>query len=113
MMLIATQGCDEIQSKNEYGTLQVVEYDHRQTPIAIVEIVEKDGYWLAGFPAAGGERPNVWVLLNPGWRPHYKQMPPDAPFKVSRQAFETVKNTNHTSKEIRSALEARILEKGN
>src|SRR5262245_9267034 len=81
--LFACETVENVKSKDEYGILQVVEYESRRSPISVVEIIEKNGYWVAGFRAVSGDR-NVWVLLNARYSPYYKQVP-EGPFKVSKQ----------------------------
>jgi hypothetical protein len=109
----AMLGCanvDDVKSKEEYSVLQVVEYDHRPTPVVGVEIIKKDGYLVAGFRSEGGNE-NVWVLLNARYPPYYKQVPA-ATFKVSQRALDVVRQTEGVSKAVLAALEARVSSQG-
>src|SRR5215510_674046 len=103
--LFACETVENVKSKDEYGILQVVEYENRRSPISGVEIVEKNGYWVAGFRAVSGDG-NVWVLLNARYSPYYKQVP-EEPFKVSQQSLDAVRRTLHVSKEVLEVLESR------
>ena len=109
----AVLGCESVESaksKEEYSVLQVVEYEHRRTPVAGVEVVEKSGYLVAGFRADDRDE-NVWVLLNARHAPYYKQVP-EASFKVSQQALDVVRRTRGVSKDVLAALEARVSTQG-
>jgi len=107
-MVGAVFGCEAVEnvkSKDEYGILQVIEYEQRGSSVSVVEIVEKNGYWAAGFRAGSGDG-NVWVLLNARYSPYYKQVP-EGPFKVSQQSIDAVRRTLHVSKEVLAVLESR------
>lgn|SRR5262249_28718424 len=112
-MVSAVLGCktvEDVKSKDEYGILQVIEYEHRSSSISGVEIVEKNGYWVAGFRAVSGDG-NVWVPLNARYSPYYKQVP-EEPFKVSQQSLDAVRRTLHVSKEVLEVLESRTSSEG-
>jgi hypothetical protein len=107
--MAALLGCEAVEdtmSKGEYSVLQVVEYEHRQTPVSGVQVIEKNGYLVAGFRPDGANE-NVWVLLNARHEPYYKQMP-DTPFKVSKETLDTIRRTPGVSKEVLAALEERL-----
>ena len=109
-MLLGTMlGCESyesVKSKEEYSVLQVVEYEHRGTSVSGVQIVERQGYRIAGFRSERGDG-NVWILLDPRHAPHYKQVP-EAPFKISTADLEIVRRTPSVSREVLAALEARV-----
>ena len=110
-MVIGLTGCgtyQEMRSKDEYGALQSIEFDHRAIPIRDIQIAESHGYQLAGFPAEHSEHGNVWVLLNPQHPPRFKQMPSDTVFRVSAEALETVRRTPGVAEDILSALAQRV-----
>jgi hypothetical protein len=104
--LLGCEGVENTMSKEEYGVLQVVEYEHRQTPVSGVEVIEKNGYLVAGFRPDGVDE-NVWVLLNARYVPYYKQMP-DTSFKVSRETLDTIRRTRGVRKDVLAALEDRL-----
>src|SRR5262245_48099153 len=109
-VLLACDGWQNVKSKEEYGVLQRVEYEHRSRPVSGMEVVEKDGHIVAGFRADGRDQ-NVWVLLNPRYSPHFKQVP-ESPFRISQEDIASLRGRRGVSTEVLAVLEARASAQG-
>jgi hypothetical protein len=104
-VLLGCGSWQDVKSKEEYGLLQRVEYEHRGRPVSGMEVIQKNGYVVAGFQAAGREQ-NVWILLNPRYSPQFKQVP-EAPFLITQEDIANLRRTPGIASEVLAVLEAR------
>jgi hypothetical protein len=112
--LVSLSACvayDNIRSKGEYAVLQAAEYEQRDKHLVAVEILTRQEYRVAGFRSRDGGT-NAWVLLNPRYRPLYKQVPADSRLVISPADLERVRRTPGISAAVLTELEKQAADQG-
>jgi hypothetical protein len=108
LLLLSLAGCDSEgpespQAKQEWSTLQGVEYENRRKPLQEAVILDLQGFQVLGAPARNGTG-NVWVLLRSKSQPYYKQMPPEVEYQVPARLIEKLEREGQVSEQVASRL---------
>jgi hypothetical protein len=97
---------EELASKPEWATIQIVEQQHRDKASQGMEFVSTAKYSLVGIPV-NDRRKKVWIMLNPRYSPYYKQLPVGN-FKISKEDLERVRASGSVSSTVANCLESHI-----
>lgn len=94
-------------TKREWGELQIVESQNRNTVISKPEISEQRGVTYLCVPALStGQR--TWILLDAKYAPYYKQMPAKNNFQITAQDLDLVKSRGVASETVLQCLESHL-----
>lgn len=114
-LVAAASGCSrtgELDSKEEYSTLQYFEAEYRTSENAKPYIAVKDAlgskYDVFGLPQQGKERGYVWFIANPGSQPAVKRMPDDAMFVLSEDTLSSLEKSVRLSPMVREYLKTQV-----
>jgi hypothetical protein len=108
LLLLSLAGCDSEgpespQAKQEWSTLQGVEYENRGKPLHGAVILDLQGFQVLGAPARSGTS-NVWVLLRSKSQPYYKQVPPHIEYQVPALLIEKLEREGQVSEQVANRL---------
>ena len=97
---------EELVSKPEWTTIQIVELQHRDKPSQEMEFVNTAKYSLVGIQVSD-RRKKIWIMLNPRTPPYYKQLPVGN-FELSKEDLERVLASGSVSSTVANCLKSHV-----
>ena len=91
--------------KNEWSTLQAIEFQTRETPICEPVIRKVSDHEVLGVKGAAGE--NIWILLRTASPPFYKQLP-EGQYDISLALVEKLDQEQRLSYTVGGVLRSHV-----
>lgn len=84
--------------------LQVLEAEHRGSPIRNIEFNEMNGYHIVCVPGINnGER--IWIMMDPKSPPYYKQIP-GGNYLLTKEQIDVIRETTNPTSTALGVLES-------